>query len=141
MKTFSRTASRCDQGSVTSEMAVFVVPFLILMAMFTIFCGRAASAVIDVNAIAAAAARSAANAPSPAAATTAATDAAAAMAAGTTLSCRTGTDTALFRRGGTVTVHVWCTVTLKDLGINGIDTTRTVHAAATEPIDRYRSTA
>jgi hypothetical protein len=44
-----------DRGSITVEMAVFAVPALILLAMFTVFCGRAAAAKIDVNAMAAAA--------------------------------------------------------------------------------------
>ena len=69
-----------DRGSVTTEMAVFVTPALILLAMFIVFCGRAAAAKIDVNAMAAAAARSAADAPTAAAARTAASQAAAARA-------------------------------------------------------------
>jgi Flp pilus assembly protein TadG len=128
-----------DRGSVAAEMAVFVVPFLVLVGMFIVFCGRAAAAVIDVNAAAAAAARSAANAATPAAARAAASTAADAMLAGTGWSCATATDTSAFRRGGTVTVHVTCAIRLDDLGVSGIGITRTLNGSATEPIDTFRA--
>jgi len=127
-----------DRGSVTAEMAVFVTPALILLAMFIVFCGRAAAVKIDVNAMAAAAARSAADAPTPAAARTAADSAARAMAAGKPWVCTTATDTAQFRRGGAVTVNVACLVRFDDLGVVGMDTTRRVSGSATAPIDIYR---
>jgi Flp pilus assembly protein TadG len=119
-------------------MAVFVTPALILLAMFVVFCGRAAAAKIDVNAIAAAAARSAADAATPATARTAASQAAAAMAAGKPWTCTTATDTAAFRRGGSVTVNVACVIQLDDLGVSGLGATRTVRGSATAPIDIYR---
>jgi Flp pilus assembly protein TadG len=128
-----------DRGSVAAEMAVFVVPFLILLGMFIVFCGRAASAVIDVNAAAAAGARSAAHAATPAAARTAAGNAADAMLAGTRWSCTTATDTSMFRRGGAVTVRVTCVIRLDDLGVAGVGATRTANASATEPIDTFRA--
>jgi len=128
-----------DRGSITSELAVFVVPFLIVMAMFIVFCGRAASVSIDAHAVAAAAARAAADAPTPATARTAATTAANAMASGGKFSCTATTDTGQFRRGGSVTVRVACVMRLDDLGLPGIGTTKTANASATEPIDIYRA--
>ncbi|MGJ3224020.1 pilus assembly protein [Micromonospora aurantiaca (nom. illeg.)] len=128
-----------DRGSVTSELAVFVVPFLIIMAMFVVFCGRAASVSIDAHAVAAAAARAAADAPTQAAARTAATQAANAMASGSRFTCTASTDTALFRRGGSVTVRVACLMRLDDLGLPQVGDTRTARASATEPIDTYRA--
>lgn len=128
-----------DRGSVTTEMAIFVVPAMVLLTMFIVFVGRSASAAIDVNAVAAAAARSAADAPTPAAARTAADRAAAAMATGTPWTCKATTDTGQFRRGGAVTVRVSCVASLNDLGVNGMQATQTATASATEPIDTYRT--
>lgn len=128
-----------DRGSVTSELAVFVVPFLIVMAMFVVFCGRAASVAIDAHAVAAAAARAAADAPTAATARTAAATAANAMASGGKFSCTATTDTAQFRRGGSVTVRVACVMRMDDLGLPGVGTTKTANASATEPIDIYRA--
>ena len=128
-----------DTGSITSELAVFVVPFLILMAMFIVFCGRAASVSIDTHAVAAAAARAAADAPTPGAARTAATQAANAMASGSRFTCTATTDTGQFRRGGSVTVQAACVMRLDDLGLPSVGATKTAHASATEPIDIYRA--
>lgn len=127
-----------DRGAVSAEITVLAVPLMILLAMFLIFCGRAASAAIDVNAAAAAAARAAADAPTPAAARTAAIEAVAATTAGTAWSCTASTDTSAHRRGGHVSVGVTCVVPLSDLGLP-IATTKTVTATATEPIDTYRA--
>jgi Flp pilus assembly protein TadG len=115
-----------------------VTPFMILLAMFLIFCGRATAAAIDVNAAAAAAARAAANATGPATAPTAADAAATATTAGTGWTCTTGTTTAAPWRGGQVTVTVTCQVPMADLGIP-IGTSRTVTASATQPVDTYRA--
>ena len=128
-----------DRGSVTTEMAVLVVPFLIVLAMFIVVCARVASVSIDARAVAAAAARAAADAPTPAAARTAATNAANAMASGSQFRCTATTDTGQFRRGGAVTVNVACVMRLDDLGLPGVGTTETAHASATEPIDTYRA--
>ncbi|MDT4993075.1 MAG: hypothetical protein QOH97_2967 [Actinoplanes sp.] len=128
-----------DCGSVTVELAVFVVPFLILLALFMVFCGRAASAAIDAHAVASAAARAAAAAANPATARTAATRAARAMASGSKFACTATTDTRQFRRGGSVTVQVACVMRLDDLGVPSIGATKTATASATEPIDTYRA--
>jgi len=128
-----------DRGSITSELAVFVVPFLILMAMFIVFCGRAASVSIDAHAVAAAAARAAADAPTAGAARTAASRAASAMASGSKFTCTATTDTDQFRRGGSVTVRAACVLPMADLGIPSLGGTKTAHATATEPIDIYRA--
>ncbi|NUR30041.1 MAG: hypothetical protein HOV83_30030 [Catenulispora sp.] len=128
-----------DRGSVTTEFAAFVVPFLLIMAMFLVFVGRVASVAIDAHAVAGAAARAAADAPTPATARTAATNAANAMASGSKFTCTATTDTGQFRRGGSVTVNVACVMRLDDLGLPGVGTTKTAHASATEPIDIYRT--
>jgi Flp pilus assembly protein TadG len=119
-------------------MTVLAVPVMILLAMFVIFCGRATSAVIDVHAATAAAARAAADATTPAAAVTAATDALVANTTATGWACIASTDTSDHRRGGHVTVTVTCTVPLADLGLP-ISAVRTVTATSTEPIDTFRA--
>jgi Flp pilus assembly protein TadG len=119
-------------------MTVAAVPAMILLAMFVIFCGRATSAVIDVHAAAAAAARAAAHATTPASATSAAADTLAANTASTGWACTAATDTSNHRRGGHVTVTVTCTVPLADLGLP-IGGSRTVTGASTEPIDTFRA--
>lgn len=125
-----------ETGSVSAELAVFVVPVMILLTMFTVFCGRTASATIDVHAAAAAAARAAADAPAPAAAVNAAATAVSATAAGARWSCTPTVETGAFRLGGQVSVRVDCRIPLTDLGLPGI-ASRDVHASATEPIDMY----
>jgi Flp pilus assembly protein TadG len=127
-----------DRGSVSAEMTVMVVPFMILLAVFLVFCGRAASAAIEVNAAAAAAARAAADTTTPTAAVTAASNAVAATTAGTAWTCTAATNTTAHFRGGHVSVTVTCVVPLSDLGLP-IGATRTVTGTAIEPIDTYRA--
>lgn len=120
------------------EMTVAVVPVMMLLAMFLLFCGRVASAAIDVNAAAAAAARAAADTATSAQATTAAQEAVTATTGDTAWTCTASPDTSALVRGGQVTVAVACTVPLSDLGIP-IGATRTLTATATEPVDTYRA--
>jgi hypothetical protein len=127
-----------DSGSVSAELAVFVVPTLVLLTVFVVFCGRTASAAIDVHAAAAAGARAAADATTPAGAVRAASDAVAASLAGTSWTCTPTVDTGALRPGGQVSVEVTCGVPLSDLGLPGVGA-RTVRASSTEPIDRYRA--
>ncbi|MPZ28594.1 MAG: pilus assembly protein [Micromonosporaceae bacterium] len=126
-----------DRGAVSVEVTI-AAPFMILLAMFLIFCGRAASAAIDINAAAAAGARAAADATGPAAAPTAAQDAVTATTSGTAWNCTTSTEAGALWRGGQVTVTVTCLVPLTDLGIP-IGASRAVAASSTEPIDTFRA--
>lgn len=128
-----------DAGSVSAELAVFVTPILVLLTVFIVFCGRAASAVIDVHSAAAAAARAAADTTTPTAAIRAATDTVAATTAPTSWACTPTVDTHQLQLGGQVTVTVECQVPLADLGLPGLGS-RVVQASATEPVDRYRAT-
>jgi hypothetical protein len=134
----SRSTVVRETGSVSAELAVFVVPVMVLLTMFTVFCGRTASATIDVHAAAAAAARAAADAPNPSAAVNAAAAAVSATAAGGRWSCTPTVDTGSFRLGGQVSVRVDCRIPLADLGLPGI-ASRGIHASAAEPIDTYRA--
>jgi hypothetical protein len=127
-----------ETGSVSAEMVVFVVPVLMLLTMFIVFCGRAASASIDVHSAAAAGARAAADTTTPTAGIRAATDAVAATTAGTSWTCTPTVDTSGLRLGGQVSVTVDCRVSFADLGLPGLGS-RVVSASATEPVDRYRA--
>jgi Flp pilus assembly protein TadG len=121
-------------------MTILVTPLFVVLILFVVLCARCASARIDVDAAAAAAARAASLASSPAAAHVAATDAAAQALTGRSLTCATLTvpvDTSAFRRGGSVTVRVECSVALSDLGLPGVTSTRTVSGTATAPIDVF----
>ena len=127
-----------DAGAVSVEMAVFVVPVMVLLTMFVVVCARVASASISVDAASAAGARAAAAAPSAGAASGAAREAVAASSdLGRT--CTASVDTGAFRPGGQVTVRVECTVSLADLGVPGLTATRVLRGSATEPIDLYRA--
>jgi Flp pilus assembly protein TadG len=134
-----RRSAPGDRGSVSAELVVFVVPVMLLLTMFVVFCGRSASAAIDVRSAAAAAARAAADAATPAGAVAAAASAVAATSAGTAWTCTPSVDTGQLRAGGQVSVSVDCRVPLSDLGLPGLTAARVVHASATEPIDTYRA--
>jgi Flp pilus assembly protein TadG len=131
-------AVRGEAGSVSAEIAVFVAPILILLTVFVVFCGRSASAAIDVHAAAAAGARAAADTTTPAGALQAATGAVAAATADTRWACTSSVDTHDLRLGGQVAVTVDCRINLSDLGLPGTGS-RTVRATATQPIDTYRA--
>ena len=130
-----------DSGSASVEMTVLVTPVFVVLALFVVLCARTASARIDVDAAASSAARAASLARSPAAARSAATEAAASALVGRSVTCaalNVPVDTSLFRRGGSVTVRVECSVTLSDLGMLGVSATRTVSGTATAPVDVFR---
>jgi Flp pilus assembly protein TadG len=137
----SRSAGRArlsDRGSVTAETAILAVPLMVLLILFLVFCGRAASAVIDVESAAASAARAAADTTTPRAAELAAQDAVDATTAGSAWRCIAATNTEQLHRGGQVSVTVTCVVPLSDLGLP-VGATRTVHGQATEPIATYKA--
>jgi Flp pilus assembly protein TadG len=122
-------------------MTLLVTPAFVVLALFVVLCFRTASARIDVDAAASAASRAASLARSPAAARSAAVEAASAALAGRSVTCAAldvPVDTSEFRRGGSVTVRVECTVNLSDLGLLGVSATRTVSGTSTAPIDVFR---
>lgn len=135
---------RKDEGSASVELVLVGVPVFIVAVLFVVFCARVGSARIDVDAAASAAARAASQASTVAAAQAAASQTAAASLAGQAITClnlTTGTDMSQFRRGGSVSVTVACTVTLADLGVPGVGSTRTLSATAAAPVDTYRHIA
>ncbi len=130
-----------DDGSVSVEMAVLVLPLAALMAVFAIFCTRLAGTRLDLNATASAAARAASMARSPQAAHDAATKAAQADLSGHGRTCnplRVSVDTSNFRRGGQVVVTISCTMTTADLTGLGLPGTLTGSSTAHAIIDTHR---
>lgn len=133
--------SRCrrpDRGAVAVEMALGI-PMLLIVALLSAFSYTAARANLDVQAAAAAAARAASQARTPTQAQTAAVNNVNANLAGRCTTHHTRVDTSHFGRGGSVTVTISCTVSIHALNVFGLPGTATQTAAATSPVDLYRS--
>ena len=133
-------ARRCrsQRGSVAVETAV-IAPALLILMLLVLFAGRVSEADGDVRRAASAAARSASLRQHPVDAEAAARDTAAANLLG--LSCATldtEVDTARFRAGGTVSVTVRCTTSMRDVSLLGVPGHRTFSARSVAVIDRYR---
>ncbi|MCP2335231.1 TadE/TadG family type IV pilus assembly protein [Actinomadura rupiterrae] len=131
---------RC-RGSASAEL-VLLTPLLMLLVLLAVAAGRLVSAQQKVTDAAHQAARAASSQPGPATADQAAATTARAAIDRAAVSCRhldTTADTAQFRPGGHITVHVTCTVTLAQLALLHLPGTRTVSATFTAPIDQWRS--
>lgn len=134
---------RGDQGSVSVEMALSYVPLMVLAALAVVACLRLASAAIDVNSAAAAAARQASLARTPGEARAAGADGASATLAGRPFTCQPSTvtvDPGAFVPGGQVSATVACTVRLEDLYGLGLPGTITIRGTSHQPLDTYRGT-
>ncbi|MET8062163.1 TadE family protein [Micromonospora sp. NPDC005313] len=134
---------RGDRGSVSVEMALSYVPLMVLAALAVVACLRLASAAIDVNSAAAAAARQASLARTPGEARAAGADGASATLAGRAFTCQPSTvtvDPGAFIPGGQVSATVACTVRLEDLYGLGLPGTITIRGTSHQPLDTYRGT-
>jgi Flp pilus assembly protein TadG len=132
-----------DAGSSTLEMAL-AAPFLIMLLLLVVLCGRLASAQMALDAAAGSGARSASIARSDSAAHAAAISAAQDTLAAQGVTCESTTvtvDTGGLHPGGSVTVTVECQVKLSDLLLLGVPGSRTVQASSTSPIDQWRGSA
>lgn len=132
-----------EQGSATVEL-VILTPLLILLLLFVVALGRLAGARIDVDSVAAQAARAASIARSPQVATSSAEQTAASALSTQHITCAhlaVWVDTADFSPGGSVAVTVACAVELADLTGLELPGTETVANRAVSPIDAYRSAA
>jgi Flp pilus assembly protein TadG len=133
-----RPGSDDDRGSVAVELALGV-PLLVLMLFLLIGAFNMGRANIDVNAAAGAASRAASLARTAGAATAAANDSATANLGDDCARIRVAVDTSGFRRGGTVTVTLACTVPTRGLIRVGLPGSLTITGSSTSPIDRYRA--
>lgn len=127
-----------DRGSVAVELALGV-PLLVLLLFLLIGAFNVGRANIDVNAAAGAAARAASLTRTSAAATTAATTSATTNLGTDCTRLSVSVDTSNYRRGGTVTVSLACTVPTRGLIGVGLPGALTITASSTSPIDRFRA--
>ena len=139
------TRTRTERGAASVELAV-IAPALLLLVALMAFGGRVATADIAVGRVAATAARDASLQRTPTAARAAATTTARSLLGAQGLHCSTATvvvDTTGFTvpaGPGTVSVRLRCVVSVADLGFTALPGSRTVAAAATSPVDPFRST-
>lgn len=139
-KNFGRGVHVDERGSVAAELTL-LVPALITLLLFVVFCGRLAEARLRVEDAAHQAARAAtiARSAGQADADARATSQAALDDAG--MSCRALTiDTRLadLRPGGTVSVTVTCQVGVSDLALLAVPASISVSASAESIVDRWR---
>jgi Flp pilus assembly protein TadG len=125
---------------VAVELAL-AVPILLAGLLLMMACFKVGAAHIDVTSAAGAAARAAAAQRTPAAATTAAQATASALLGDQCDQTTTSVDIGQFRPGGTVTVTLTCTTSLRKLTGFGLPTAVTTRASATSPLDVLRTTS
>lgn len=129
-----------QRGAAAIEL-VLVTPVLIVLLMFVVAGGRVADARGQVDGAARDAARAATLARSATGAEREGTNAAETRLHDAGVECRSlvvQVDATRFAAGGTVTATVTCAVDLGDLTLLAIPGTRSVTAAAAEPVDVYR---
>jgi len=134
-------APRGDGGSVTAELAL-VTPLLLLLLVFVVMLGRLAEARLQVDDVAAQAARAATVAGSAGNASVAAQQSATTGLASAGVTCSAlsvTTDASDFVPGGVVRVVVTCSVSLADLSLLHLPGSETLTASAVSPVDQYRS--
>jgi len=136
---------RGDRGSVSVELAGFVLPAMLLTIIIVAAGFNLALSRLDLESASAAAARAASLQHSAPAASAAARQAVEADLAGRSITCAeltVTTDTSRWRRGGSVTVTVRCTVDLSTLArMSGIPGRLTATSVSTAPIDTFRNLA
>ncbi|HZM79905.1 MAG TPA: hypothetical protein VFC19_29585 [Candidatus Limnocylindrales bacterium] len=137
-----RHRSRGDRGSITVELAGFVLPAMVLAIVISAGLFNLAVSRLDLEFTAAAAARAASLQRTPAGAATAAQDVARTDLAARGITCtdlNVTTDVSRWQRGGSVTVTIGCTVTMQRLaGIGGLPGSYTRTCTATAPLETYR---
>ncbi len=130
-----------ERASATVEL-VMLAPVIVLFVVAVVMLGRLEVARAEVIAAARAGAQAAAVQPSPAQAQWAAEAAAAVDVFGRGTTCAhqdVTADTSAFYPGGSVRVHVSCSVPLADLGMPGAPGSTTITESITAPIDPYRA--
>lgn len=135
---------RAQHGSVSVEMAVLVFPLTVLLVLAVVLCFRVAAARLNLQAAAAAAARTASLARTPATARGAAGTSVRTNLADHHLTCRPLTvtvDLGDFQPGGQVSVTLTCTVSTRDLVGLAPAGSLTGTATATAVIDTWRTTS
>ena len=134
-----------DRGSVSVELAGFVLPALLLVVVIVAAAFNLSISRLDLESASATAARAASLQRNAPAAIAAAQQAAEADLAGRSITCAkltVTTDTSRWGRGGSVTVAVTCTVTMGALArMSHIPGSFTATSTSTAPIDTFRQLA
>jgi Flp pilus assembly protein TadG len=134
-------AERSDQAGSVSLEVVILAPAMLMLVLLLVIGGRLADTRIAVQGAARNAARAASLEREAGDAEDAARDSADWALDERDVTCKpkaVDTDVTRFRPGGQVTVTVYCTVGLGDLGLLAVPPTKVVRASFTEPIDRFR---
>jgi hypothetical protein len=133
-----------DRGSESVELAI-LLPIGILILALLVVGARVAVAGERISGVAGIAARDASITRSAADAQSVATTSATAALTSDDLHCtavRVTVDTSGFTAppgtGAAITVNVWCTVNLSDIGASGLPGSKTLHDEASSPLDPAR---
>lgn len=131
-----------DCGSASAEL-VLLMPVLILLVYFVVYCERGAEARMRLNDAAHQAARTASQARTPSQASQDARASVTAALRDAGIACQhTEVETAgSLRAGSTVTVVLTCTVGLEDLALLPLPGDTTLSARFSAPVDVYRGTS
>jgi hypothetical protein len=136
-----------DRGSESVELAILLPIGILILAMLVVGA-RIALAGERISGVAGIAARDASLARSAPDAHSIATRSATAALADDNLHCtdiNVTVDTAGFNAppgsNASITVNVWCTVELSDIGVSGLPGSKTLHDVATSPLDPARDLA
>ncbi|MBQ0926686.1 TadE/TadG family type IV pilus assembly protein [Saccharopolyspora endophytica] len=133
---------RDERGSVATELTL-LVPVLIVLLLFVVFCGRLADSRLRVNDAAHQAVRAATLARSTSQANRDAHATAQAALSQAGLRCQhLGVSARLagMQPGSTVTVTLTCTIGLSDLAMLGVPGTTTATSTASSVVDQWRGT-
>ncbi len=135
---------RDDRGSESVELAILLPVGMLILALIVVG-GRIALASGRISGVAGIAARDASIARSASSAQHIATSSATAALASDNLHCtniHVTVDPSGFdappETNASITVNVWCTVDLSDIGVKGMPGSKTLHDSATSPLDPAR---
>lgn len=134
------TGRHAERGSASAEL-VLILPVLVLVLFFIVYCARGSDARMRIDDAAHQAARAASQQRTLTAATEAARATADAALAEAGISCQSRTlqVTGDLQPGSVVNVTLTCTVGLEDLTLLPLPASTAVDADFSVPVDRYRS--
>lgn len=137
-----RRLHRDERGSVATELTL-LVPVLIVLLLFVVFCGRLADSRLRVDDAAHQAVRAATLARSSGQASSDAHTTAQAALSQAGVRCQNlgvSAQLAGLQPGSTVTVTVTCDIGLSDLAMLGVPGSTTAESTASSVVDQWRST-
>lgn len=140
MTMFRRRLARGERGSAAVEF-VLILPLVLAMLLFVVGLGRMAQARINIEGVAADAARAASLERNTARSAHAAREAAERSLGDGGVSCSQLTvsvDVSAYQPGGRVTATVSCTARLADVALSGLPGNRKFSSTAVVPIETYR---